>query len=148
VDHIPGGNFSATIAAIKCAGGFDERLNYGAALYEETDFALRLRRTQFKINFNGNARITHLADENGGCRIADIALYVKALIHNRSMFIYRYSTWYQRPVAIIRLVILVLAYAKAHKKIGLLLHIPMEIAKGMKDAHLAPLCTTVKAKLQ
>jgi GT2 family glycosyltransferase len=140
-DHVPGGNFSVKKSAVKLAGGFDERLNYGAALYEETEFSLRLRKAGIKIMFNGNARITHLAVQNGGCRVRDMGRYVDALVHNRCVLIFRYSKWYQIPVAIIRLCVLVISYARAYKNMRMLWNMPRRMHEGIQDAYKIPLLT-------
>ena len=147
-DHVPGGNFSVKKSALKLAGGFDERLNHGAALYEETEFSLRLRKTGSKIMFNGNARITHLAVQKGGCRVSDIVKYVNALVHNRCVVIFRYSAWYQTPVAVIRLIILVLSYARAYKNLRMLLNMPRHIHEGIQDAYKTPLVTPAQKTTQ
>ena len=78
VHHAGGGNFSVWRRAILAAGGADETLNQGAALYEETDLCLRIRRAGFRIVFNGRARLTHLAAAGGGCRVDQVQPYVRA----------------------------------------------------------------------
>jgi len=65
VKHVPGGNFSAWRSVLQAAGGFDEALALGAALYEETELCLRVRKCGFDIYFNGSARLLHLAAGSG-----------------------------------------------------------------------------------
>ena len=72
VDHAQGCNFSVWRQVLETVGGFDESLNVGAALYEETDLCLRVKRAGYRIRFNGAARLTHLAAAAGGCRVADV----------------------------------------------------------------------------
>src|SRR6202043_3278415 len=68
VSHVPGGNFSAWRSVLQTAGGFDEALTAGAALYEETELSLRVSKCGFDIWFRGSARLQHLAAGGGGWR--------------------------------------------------------------------------------
>ena len=82
VDHVPGGNFSAWRKVLEETGGFDETFQVGAALYEETDFCLRARRAGFRIQHNGNVRLTHLGAGTGGAGYPTSWLHMQP-IHNR-----------------------------------------------------------------
>jgi GT2 family glycosyltransferase len=115
VDHAPGGNFSLWRTAIRQAGGVDEALSAGAALYEETDLCLRIKQAGFRVYFNGDARLTHLATHQGGCRMEQVSAYTGALAYNRCFLIRRHVRWYQTPVALGRLLLLVLSYARAYR---------------------------------
>jgi GT2 family glycosyltransferase len=67
-ETFPGGNFSIKTEALKNAGGFDP--SYRAnALREESDCAYRVRQKGYKIFFNPEAYIFHLAAPMGGSRI-------------------------------------------------------------------------------
>ena len=81
-DHAPGGNFSCWRRAIMAAGGVDEALNVGAALYEETELCLRVKRAGFRVYFNGRARLTHLAAADGGGGSNVIRSYFSVLRSN------------------------------------------------------------------
>ncbi|MCV2886689.1 glycosyltransferase [Aestuariibacter sp. AA17] len=113
VDHVPGGNFSVRRDLIKAAGGVDEQLNLGAALYEESELSLRIKqRTGTKIFFKAQARLLHLAAEEGGCRVLnDVPKYIWGLSHNRAIVMYRYLNPLQRFVSAFALIKLVLAYS-------------------------------------
>lgn len=69
MDHAPGGNSSVWRPILRDLDGIDEGLQVGAALYEETDFCLRVKRAGHRIYFNGRARVTHLAVATGECRV-------------------------------------------------------------------------------
>ncbi|MDJ0598175.1 MAG: hormogonium polysaccharide biosynthesis glycosyltransferase HpsN [Crocosphaera sp.] len=45
---------------------FDERFR-GSAVREESDFCLRLRKTNYKIWYDPEANLVHLGEETGGC---------------------------------------------------------------------------------
>ncbi len=62
---------------------FDERFR-GAAVREESDFCLRLRRTGYKVWYDPEANLVHLGEETGGCHdISTRSLsYQIAFYHN------------------------------------------------------------------
>ena len=118
VNHVPGGNFSVRKDIIEKVNGVDETLNIGAALYEETDFSLRVKKLNKKILFKANARLLHLAADTGGCRVTnDIPKYMKGLAHNRSLVISRHLKVYHKFTAYIRLLLLGLSYSRSAKSI-------------------------------
>ena len=116
VDHVPGGNFSTWRSVADQVGGFDEGLNIGAALYEETEYCLRIRQAGYRIVYNGRALLEHLAAPTGGCRVEDVERYVWALAHNRTILIRRYLRWFQKPTAYAELLRLGLAYAVRYRR--------------------------------
>lgn len=115
VDHAKGCNFSVKKQVYFEVGGIDEQLTKGAALYEETDFCLRVRKAGYKIWFNYDAHVVHLAAETGGCRVPEIDKYIYSLARNRSLIIKRHLPWYFQLTAKMHLLKLVLAYIKAYK---------------------------------
>jgi len=115
-DHAAGCNFSVRRSAMEKAGGFDERLSTGPALYEETDLCLRVKSAGYRIVFDGRARLTHLVAPGGGCRVDKVRDYVKALSHNRAMMIRRHGRWFHAPVALGRLAGLGLSYARHYRR--------------------------------
>jgi GT2 family glycosyltransferase len=140
-DHAAGCNFSAWRHALEAAGGFDEALGRGAALYEETDLCLRVRRAGFRVYFNGRARLTHLVAPGGGCRVDRVTDYVGALAHNRGVMIRRHGRWFHTPVALGRLATLGLSYARHYR-------VPRALAaclagglRGLRDGGRPPTCT-------
>ena len=140
-DHAAGCNFSAWRPALAAAGGLDEALGRGAALYEETDLCLRVRRAGFRVYFNGQARLTHLVAPGGGCRVDGVADYVRALAHNRGVMIRRHGRWFHAPVALGRLAALGLAYARHY-------HVPRALGgcvagglRGLRAGGRPPSCT-------
>ena len=141
VQHVPGGNFSVRRKLIPEVGGFDEWLNQGAALYEETDFCLRVVRAGHRIVFNPKARIVHLAAATGGCREPDLDRYLHSMSRNRTMIIRRYLKWYQRPLALVRLLLLNLSYVRSRRD-------PKALVSGLAgfkegfSSHLQPVVTS------
>lgn len=111
VDCVAGCNFSTWRNIALQVGGIDEQLNEGAALYEETEYSLRIKRAGFRVYYNSSAHLYHLVSPSGGCRIDQVVSYVWALAHNRTIIIRRHLSWYQQPVAFTELIRLGLAYA-------------------------------------
>jgi GT2 family glycosyltransferase len=142
VDHAQGCNFSTFKSVLQRVGGFDETLNYGAALYEDLDFALRVGRTGLKVLFDGAARLTHLVAPSGGCRVDQVARYTHSLGHNRSLVISRHLAPAEQATAYAYLLKLFAAYAVHYRN-------PAAIAEGWSGLQLgrragqrAPLCTS------
>ncbi len=136
VEHAPGGNFSVWRSVATRAGGFDEAFQLGPALYEETEFCLRVRRLGFRIYFNGKARIKHLAAAGGGCRVNEMAGYVYGLAHNRTALIRRHLRPYYLPTALVRVFSLGLAFAGHYRSAALLKACILGIRDGWADAHV------------
>jgi len=145
-DHVAGCNFSVWRSVLEAAGGFDEALACGAALYEETEFCLRVRRLGFDIHFNGNARLDHLVAGSGGCRVLQIPRYVRSLGHNRAMVIKRHLRWFQAPTAWARLVLLLMSYAVRYRDGRALGEGLCGVLEGMAAAKRPPLCGRYKAE--
>ena len=78
VDHGGGGNYSIKKDVFTKVGGVDEYLNYGAALYEETEICLRVKELGYKVFFNYAAHVWHLAADTGGCRVTNINKYISS----------------------------------------------------------------------
>lgn len=129
VDHGKGCNYSIRTKIYLDILGTDENLNFGAALYEETEMFLRLKKANGKVWFNPEAHLDHLAAPAGGCRIKDIDRYISSLVHNRSIIIHRHLEWYHKPTAILMLLKLVCSYALTYRR-GKLLSI---FRKAYKD---------------
>lgn len=140
-DHAAGCNFSAWRRALVAAGGFDEGLCAGAALYEETDLCLRVRRAGFRVAFHGDARLTHLIAARGGCRVEQIRDYVRALAHNRGVMIRRHGRWFHAPTALGRLAGLGLSYARHYRAPGALAACLAGGWSGLRDGADPPICT-------
>jgi GT2 family glycosyltransferase len=115
-DGVAGTNFSVWKAVAEQVGGFDEALSVGAALYEETEFSLRVKQAGYRIYFNSQARLDHLASPTGGCRVDQVYDYMWSLAHNRTFLIRRYLKWYQYPTAFLELFRLGTAYAYHYKQ--------------------------------
>jgi GT2 family glycosyltransferase len=140
VDHAPGGNFSTWRYLTEHLCGFDERFQIGAALYEETDYCLRVKRAGFRIYFNGRARLAHLGAPCGGCRVRDVPTYVEGLAHNRAVLIRRHLRWYQMPTAILELSRLGAAYAVRYRRPAALLSCARGCLHGLRAGTLPPIC--------
>lgn len=115
VDHAGGGNFSIKKSVFDVVGGVDEQLSKGAALYEETDICLRVKKAGYKIFFNYKAHMFHLAAQTGGCRVPEISKYIYSLSRNRTIIIERYLPWQYKVTAKLYLLKLLFSYAKAYR---------------------------------
>jgi GT2 family glycosyltransferase len=111
-----GCNFATRREVAAAVGGIDERLNVGAALYEETEYCLRVKAAGWRVYYNGHAHLNHLVSPSGGCRVDQVEAYVWALAHNRMIVIRRHLRWYQQPVAIAEVLRLGLAYATHYRQ--------------------------------
>lgn len=117
--HAPGGNFSVRRQALEAIGGVDELLTIGAALYEETELALRLRRAGYNAWFAPEAHLLHLAAPAGGCRVPNNwPRYMHGLAHNRAILIYRHLRWWHRPSALAKLLFLGISYSRLDRSIS------------------------------
>ena len=143
VDHVPGGNFSARRELLARAGGVDEHLTLGAALYEESELSLRVKRvTGTKFWFQASARLLHLAADDGGCRVInDVPKYIWGLSHNRAIVMQRYLSPIQRLVAMFFLFKLVAAYAWSDKSLLVFTSFIKGYRLGRKNAKGQPKCT-------
>lgn len=146
VDTAPGGNFSTNKTLLEELGGFDETLNTGAALYEETEFCLRVKKHGLRIVFNPKARLTHLVATTGGCRVPDVKHYIWSLCHNRSILIFRHLDWYYRFTAIVRLLILVLSYTRHSRNPSVLTAGINGFLQGWKKYQHSIFCTDWKQR--
>ena len=132
--HAPGGNFSVRRAVLEGLGGFDENLTIGAALYEETEFGLRLRAAGYKCWFAPDAHLLHLAAPMGGCRVGpDIPKYVFGMGHNRAILIFRHLPVMFRPTALARMLMFGLSYSRTAKSLAPL----WSAIRGMKQGRRA-----------
>jgi GT2 family glycosyltransferase len=141
VQHVAGCNFSVWRSILKATGGFDEAFATGAALYEETELCLRVRKCGFDIYFNGSARLQHLAGENGGCRVPDLPEYMGSLAHNRAILIRRHLRWFQIPVAYLRLFLLFISYAAHYHTLHIFGPGIAGFLRGVQTAKQPPLCS-------
>jgi GT2 family glycosyltransferase len=145
VSHVPGGNFAAWRSVLQLAGGFDEALAVGAALYEETELCLRVGKSGFGILFIGRARLQHLAAGNGGCRVPDLTNYIHCLAHNRAILIRRNLRWFQVPIACLRLLLLFVSYAAHYRSFSIFQPGFAGFTSGLHAAKQPPMCTQYKS---
>ena len=144
--HGPGGNFSVRRDALDLVHGFDEMLTVGAALYEETEFALRLRRAGFSAWFEPDAHLLHLATPTGGCRVeSNWPKYMYGLSHNRAILIFRHLRWWHRPTALLRLLLLGLSYSRMDRSISPLKATFRGLSAGRLSAKKPPLNADLSA---
>lgn len=68
VGGVPGGNHSVRAHALRSIGGYDENFSVGPAIREESDAAIRLWKAGYRIDFDPDAWLIHLAAPAGGCR--------------------------------------------------------------------------------
>jgi GT2 family glycosyltransferase len=141
VQHAPGGNFAVRRKIFFEVGGFDEAFSRGAALYEETDFCLRVVQKGYRIVFNPQARVTHLAAATGGCRVPQLGPYLRSMSRNRMMIILRYLSWYHKPVAIVRLFLLNLSYIRSQRDPAAFVNGFHGFMEGLKEGRNEPVTT-------
>lgn len=134
VMHAPGGNFCVKKSLFQKVGGADENFNVGSALGEETDLCMRIRSLGYKVYYNYNAHILHLAAATGGCREEDAEKFVFAMVHNRTLLIHRFCMFYHLPVAYLYTFRLVFAYVKKFKHL-FVRELLTGIFTGIKDYH-------------
>jgi glycosyltransferase involved in cell wall biosynthesis len=138
--HAPGGNFSIRRDTLRAVHGFDEILAIGAALYEETEFALRLKQAGYRAWFAPDAHLLHLAAPAGGCRVqSDWPRYMRGLAHNRAILIFRHLRWWHRPTALLRLLMLGLSYSRLDRSLRPLKATLAGLIAGRRAAMLPPL---------
>lgn len=141
IDHAGGGNFSVKKKLYNKIGGIDEHLTKGAALYEETDFCLRLKNLGYIIFYNYGAHVYHMAAETGGCRVPNIRKYIFSLSRNRTIIINRYLSWFHKITANLYLLKLICSYVITYKDIQLYNSYFLGIKEGNKLAKLPTLRT-------
>lgn len=141
VDHAGGGNFSIKKKVFEDIGGVDEHLTKGAALYEETDFCLRIKNAGHTIFYNYKAHMFHLAAETGGCRVPDIRKYIFSLSRNRTIIINRYLPWHNKITANLYLLKLIFSYTIAYKDFNIFKNYSAGCKEGKIIAKQAPLRT-------
>lgn len=145
-EHVKGCNFSVRKQALMDAGGFDEVLTLGAALYEELETALRMRARGIRTWFEPSARLTHLAAPMGGCRVQrDVPRYMHGLAHNRGILIFRHLKPWHRPTAIARLLMLGLSYSRADRSLRPFKATFAGLAAGRKAAARPPVNSELRA---
>lgn len=144
----PGGNFSVRRDALQAVQGFDEILTVGAALYEETELALRLRQAGHRAWFEPEAHLLHLAAPAGGCRVPnDWPRYMRGLAHNRAILIFRHLRWWHRPTALLRLLLLGLSYSRLDHSLRPLVATFTGLLAGRRSAAQPPLNAELVATL-
>ncbi len=143
--HAPGGNFSIQKSALVDIGGVDEILAVGAALYEESELALRLEKAGYKAWFEPSAHLTHLAAPMGGCRVLkNWPKYMYGLGHNRAILIFRHLRPIYWPTAILRALMLGVSYSRLDKSSRPFFAVIRGLNAGRKAAKMAPLNTNLK----
>lgn len=143
--HAPGGNFSILKNTFSEIGGIDEALSIGAALYEESEFALRLKKYGFKAWFQPDAHLTHLAAPMGGCRVPnDWQRYMYGLGHNRAILVFRHLAPIYWPTSLIRTLLLGVSYSKLDKSPKPFFSTLKGLNKGRKVAKMPVLNTQLE----
>lgn len=145
--HAPGGNFSVRKQALAACGGLDEALSIGAALYEESELALRMKAMGFRTWFAPEARLTHLAAPMGGCRVErDWPRYMFGLAHNRAILIFRHLRPWHRPTAIARLMLLGASYCRLARSWRPFVATLRGLAAGRIAANAVPLNVDLRGR--
>ena len=120
-------------------GGLDESLSVGAALYEETELALRFNSAGERCWFAPEAHLVHLAAPMGGCRVPDdVSRYMYGFAHNRSLVIFRHLRWWHWPTALARLMLFGLSYSRVDRSPKPFMAMLRGIPVGLRAARTAP----------
>lgn len=144
--HVKGCNFSVNRKLLNQSSGFDEYLTVGAALYEELEFALRVREVGEGTWFAPSARLTHLAAPAGGCRVKnDWPRYMFGLSHNRAVLIFRHLRWWHRPTALLRLLLLGVSYSRLDRTLQPIKATLRGLVAGRRVAMQPPLNEDLRA---
>ena len=141
VIHGGGGNFATKKGVLLKVNGIDDKLTKGAALYEETDFCLRVKQAGYKIMFHSKASVNHLAAETGGCRVPDIKKYIASLVRNRSLIISRHVKGIYKITSTLYLFRLVCAYAFSYKDVSLFKQFITSFKEGFSVGKKEVTCT-------
>lgn len=137
--HAPGGNFSVKKQAFINVGNMDEVLNIGAALYEESELALRLAKAGYKAWFEPKAHLTHLAAPMGGCRVTkDWPKYMYGLGHNRAILVFRHLSPIYWTTSISRTLLLGLSYSRVDKSLKPFISVIKGLNAGRRVANQPP----------
>ena len=144
--HGKGCNFSILKSAFHNAGGMDEELSIGAALYEESELALRVSKSGNYAWFAPKALLHHLAAPAGGCRVLrDWPKYTHGLGHNRGILIFRHLSPIYRPTAILRAMLLGLSYSRVEQSFKPFYALCKGLVTGRQKAKHAPLNGNLEA---
>lgn len=135
VDHAGGGNFSVKKEVYDEVGGIDENLTEGAALFEETDFCLRVKNKGYIIYFNHEAHMYHLAAVTGGCRVEEIYKYIYSLSRNKTIITNRYLNFLYKISAKTYLFKLIISYSIAYKSLSII----KAYSEGVKEGKMIAL---------
>ncbi|MBK7179721.1 MAG: glycosyltransferase family 2 protein [Chloroflexi bacterium] len=102
IEWASGGNASFRRILVEKVGGFDEAFQ-GNAIFEDTDFSFRLRSLGYKIYFDPEAVLIHLAVRQGGCetRTKDRVNYYYWFLHNKTLFFMKNFPPYYWPLMFI-----------------------------------------------
>ncbi len=84
-----GAHMSIKRSALEKTGGFDAHFR-GNALFEETDFFFRLRKSGGLVWYTPQAVVDHLLEPAGGCRKEQGYPYLLDRIHNHALFYFRH----------------------------------------------------------
>lgn len=145
--HAKGCNFSVKRQAFTNVGGVDENLSIGAALYEESELALRLKKAGYQAWFEPNAHLIHLAAPMGGCRVLkDWPKYMYGLGHNRGILVFRHLAPIYWPTSLARTLLLGISYSRLDKSINPFISVIKGVNAGRKVAKQPPLNTTLSAE--
>lgn len=95
-----GGNMSFRKSIINDIGGFDENFR-GNAMREETDFSLRVVKAGWRIVYEPEAELTHLA-LSGGSRSVDRLTWYRDFFFNESYFFLKHFPLRYLPLLLAR----------------------------------------------
>jgi len=146
VDHAKGANYSIKKNVFLEVGGVDEYLSLGVALLEETELCLRVKERGYKVYFNYNAHVWHLAADTGGCRVVDIEKYVQSFVHNQALVISRHLKWYHYPTAFFCLFRRVISLIISYHKPSLFILFLRSCKCGFRRGKLKPKYTDFRGK--
>lgn len=143
--HGRGCNISFKREILAQFSGFDEALAVGAALYEELEICLRLRRAGQTGWFDSDAGLLHLAAPTGGCRVPrNWPRYMFGLAHNRAIILHRNLQIWHWPIALARLLWLGFAYSRVDRSLRPLFSALRGFSSGLKAARKTPVVSELR----
>lgn len=131
VDTLYGCNMSIRETVLQEVGEFD--LNYwGNFLWEEVDYALKIRKQGYRILYDPRAAVFHVMEKKGGSRNPPPRQYLESTVFNDWYFFFKFISKGYWPFLLYRQKRTWLQYAVAHQ--GNLFPLIKQIVRAFRQA--------------